>query len=86
MLRRLEQSAAHTCFVAPPLSADKVADPHEMAAAFGGTVAPNVAEAHGLARAQFGQSGLVVVTGSIYLVGAARAQLLSVPSDPPVDM
>ena len=86
MLRRLEQSAAHKFFVAPPLSADKVADPHEMAAAFGGTVAPNVAEALSLARAKVGQSGLVVVTGSIYLVGAARAQLLSVPSDPPVDM
>ena len=53
---------------------------------FGGTVAPNVAEALSLARAKVGQSGLVVVTGSIYLVGAARAQLLSVPSDPPVDM
>ncbi len=86
MLRRLDQVAAHKFFVAPPLPEDKVADPTAMAAAFTGTVAPSIAEALSMARAKVGQSGLVVVTGSIYLVGAARALLLNVPADPPVDM
>lgn len=86
MVRRLDQVAAHKIFVAPPLSADKVVDPAEMAAAFSGTVAKDVAEALSTARARVGQSGLVVVTGSIYLVGAARALLLNLPADPPVDM
>lgn len=36
------------------------------------------------ARAQAGASGLVVVTGSLYLVGEARAILLGLPQDPPV--
>lgn len=85
MVRRLDQVAAHKIFVAPPLSADKVVDPKEMAAAFNGTVASDVAEALSIARARVGQSGLVVVTGSIYLVGAARALLLNLPADPPVD-
>ncbi|MBI3201920.1 MAG: bifunctional folylpolyglutamate synthase/dihydrofolate synthase [Myxococcales bacterium] len=86
MLRRLDQVAAHKFFVAPPLPEDKVADPKAMAAAFTGTVAPSISEALSMARAKVGQSGLVVVTGSIYLVGAARALLLNVPADPPVDM
>ncbi len=85
-MRRLDQVAAHKIFVAPPLSAEKVVDPKEMAAAFSGTVGADVAEALSVARARVGQSGLVVVTGSIYLVGAARALLLNLPADPPVDM
>jgi len=86
MVRRLDQVAAHKIFVAPPLSSDKVVDPAEMAAAFNGTVADSVADALSQARARVGQSGLVVVTGSIYLVGAARALLLNLPADPPVDL
>lgn len=86
MVRRLDQVAAHKIFVAPPLSPDKVVDPAEMAAAFNGTVADSVADALSQARARVGQSGLVVVTGSIYLVGAARALLLNLPADPPVDL
>jgi hypothetical protein len=33
-----------------------------------------------------GSSGLVVVTGSTYLVGAARAVLLNLPADPQIDL
>ncbi|MBK7582799.1 MAG: bifunctional folylpolyglutamate synthase/dihydrofolate synthase [Myxococcales bacterium] len=86
MVRRLDQAAAHKIFVAPPLDPAKVVDPSEMAAAFNGTVAASVAEALSLARARVGQTGLVVVTGSTYLVGAARAILLNLPADPAVDL
>lgn len=86
MVRRLDQAAAHKIFVAPPLDPEKVVDPSEMAAAFNGTVAASVAEALSLARARVGQTGLVVVTGSTYLVGAARAILLNLPADPAVDL
>jgi dihydrofolate synthase/folylpolyglutamate synthase len=85
MVKRRDAVAAHKIFVAPPLG-DKAADPNDMAAVFGGTVAANVSEALALARARVGPSGLVVVTGSIFLVGAARALLLNMPTDVPVDM
>jgi hypothetical protein len=39
-----------------------------------------------MARTMVGPSGLVVVTGSVFLVGPARALLLGLPSDPPIDM
>jgi dihydrofolate synthase/folylpolyglutamate synthase len=86
MLKRLDSVAAHKVFVAPPVSREKAADPRQMAAAFGGTVARDVAEALALARSRVGTAGLVVVTGSIFLVGAARALLLNLPTDPPVDL
>lgn len=86
MLKRLDSVAAHKVFVAPPIEREKVADPQQMAAAYGGTVAGDVAEALTLARSRVGTSGLVVVTGSIFLVGAARALLLNLPTDPPVDL
>lgn len=84
MLRRLEQVASHRVFVAPPLS--KAVDPTEMSALFGGTVAASVPEALTRARALVGSRGLVVVTGSSFLVGAARAFLLGLPTDPPIDL
>ena len=37
------------------------------------------------ARSLVGPRGVVVVTGSTYLVGAARASLLGLHSDPPID-
>jgi dihydrofolate synthase / folylpolyglutamate synthase len=86
MLKRLDAVAAHKIFVAPPLSGEKVADPGDMAKVFNGTVVADVAEALSLARARVGPTGLVVVTGSTYLVGAARGLLLNLPTDPPVDM
>jgi dihydrofolate synthase/folylpolyglutamate synthase len=84
MLRRLEQVAGQRVFVAPPLS--KAVDPHEMLKVCQGEVAANVPEALARARQLVGQRGVVVVTGSIFLVGAARAQLLNLPTDPPVDL
>jgi dihydrofolate synthase/folylpolyglutamate synthase len=84
MLRRLEHVAAYRIFVAPPVP-DAV-NPAEMAAAIAGEVAPDVGEALARARAKVGPRGVVVVTGSTFLVGAARAALLGLPSDPPVAM
>ncbi|MEO8905120.1 MAG: folylpolyglutamate synthase/dihydrofolate synthase family protein [Polyangiaceae bacterium] len=82
MLRRLEGVAGHRVYVAPPIS--KGVDPHEIAAFLPGEVANTVAEALARARALVGPRGVVVVTGSTFLVGAARALLLSLPTDPPV--
>jgi dihydrofolate synthase/folylpolyglutamate synthase len=82
MLRRLEQVAGHRVFVAPPMS--KGVDPREIAAFLPGEVANSVGEALSRARALVGPRGVVVVTGSTFLVGAARALLLNLPTDPPV--
>ncbi len=82
MLRRLEQVAGHRVFVAPPMS--KAVDPRELAQFMPGEVANSVGEALARARALVGPRGVVVVTGSTFLVGAARALLLNLPTDPPV--
>ncbi|HTA89039.1 MAG TPA: folylpolyglutamate synthase/dihydrofolate synthase family protein [Polyangiaceae bacterium] len=82
MLRRLEQVAGHRVFVAPPMS--KAVDPRELAQFMPGEVANSVGEALARARSLVGPRGVVVVTGSTFLVGAARALLLNLPTDPPV--
>jgi dihydrofolate synthase / folylpolyglutamate synthase len=82
MLRRLETVAGHRVYVAAPMS--KGVDPNEIAAFVPGEVANSVGEALARARALVGPRGVVVVTGSIFLVGAARALLLNLPTDPPV--
>lgn len=84
MLKRLEAVAGHRVFVAPPVK--KAVDPNEMAAAYAGEVAGSVPDALARARQLVGQRGLVVVTGSIVLVGAARASLLNLPTDPAIDL
>jgi dihydrofolate synthase/folylpolyglutamate synthase len=84
MLKRLESVAGHRVFVAPPVK--RAVDPYEMSAAFAGEVAEGVPDALARARALVGQRGLVVVTGSIFLVGAARASLLNLPTDPAIDL
>jgi hypothetical protein len=57
-----------------------------MAEAVGGEVSATVPEALERARALVGSKGVVVVTGSTFLVGAARAVLLALQPDPAVDM
>jgi dihydrofolate synthase/folylpolyglutamate synthase len=57
------------------------ASPNEMKALADGEIADSLEEA--LARA-ISPGARVVVTGSIYLVGEARASLLGLPRDPPV--
>jgi dihydrofolate synthase/folylpolyglutamate synthase len=85
MLRRLEQVAGHRVYVAPPIPERAVA-PDEMRAVLSGEVASDVAEALARARNLVGQYGVVVVAGSTYLVGAARAILLGLQPDPQIDL
>ncbi len=82
MLRRLEQVAGQRIYVAPPVK--KAVDPREMLQVSPGEVANSVEEALARARELVGSKGVVVVAGSTFLVGAARALLLNLPSDPPV--
>ena len=84
MLKRLDQVAAHRVFVAPPVN--KAVDPREMAQMISGEVVATVADALERARAIVGPRGVVVVTGSTFLVGAARSLLLGLPTDPAVDL
>jgi dihydrofolate synthase / folylpolyglutamate synthase len=69
-------------YVAPtgraPVPVDALRARHE------GEVARSVEEAIDKAFAKVGREGLVVVAGSILLVGEARALLLGLPRDPPV--
>jgi dihydrofolate synthase / folylpolyglutamate synthase len=82
MLRRLEQVAGQRIYVAAPLA--RAVDPREMLQVSSGEVAGSVEEALARARELVGSKGVVVVAGSTFLVGAARALLLNLPTDPPV--
>lgn len=84
MLQRLEPVAAHRIYVAPPVP--NAEDPAKFAAVLPGEIASDVAQALEKARAKVGSQGVVVVTGSSFLVGAARAELLNLPRDPAVAM
>jgi dihydrofolate synthase/folylpolyglutamate synthase len=84
MLKRLEQVAGHRIFVAPPVH--RAVDPNLMLQVLSGEVAGDVGSALSRARTLVGAKGIVIVTGSTFLVGAARALLLGLPSDPPVDL
>lgn len=85
MLRRLQQVAGHRVYVAPPIP-ERAVQPEEMRAVLSGEVASSVAEALARARHLVGQYGVVVVSGSTYLVGAARALLLGLQPDPQIDL
>lgn len=82
MLRRLEQVAGQRIYVAPPVP--RAVDPHLMLEVSNGEVAASVEQALARARELVGSKGVVVVAGSTFLVGAARAVLLNLPTDPPV--
>lgn len=83
MLDRLEHSAAHRFYVAPPVG--RAVAPAEMVEHLPGETFDSVAGAIETARAKVGERGLVVVTGSALLVGAARSVLLDIESDPAAD-
>jgi dihydrofolate synthase/folylpolyglutamate synthase len=84
MLRRLESVAFHRVYVAPPIN--KAVPPESLAEVLPGEIAADVPSALSRARELVGPRGVVVVTGSTFLVGAARAALLGLPIDPPVDL
>lgn len=85
MMQRLDHSTPNRVFVAPPVPG-KAVDPAEIAAEWPGEVAADVPTALARARSMVGSRGLVIVTGSCFLVGAARAHLLGLEADPPVDL
>jgi dihydrofolate synthase/folylpolyglutamate synthase len=82
MLAALVPFADHRVYVAP--EGRRAVDPSAIAALSPGAVATTAEEALGLGRKSVGPTGLVVVAGSIFLVGAARALLLGLPRDPAI--
>jgi folylpolyglutamate synthase/dihydropteroate synthase len=82
MLERLSNCTGHRVYVAPPI--DGAVPPETMQQRFPGEIAPSIPAALDRARSLVGPRGLVVVTGSTFLVGAARAALLGLPCDPAI--
>jgi dihydrofolate synthase/folylpolyglutamate synthase len=82
MLDALAPCTPHRVYVSPQGRA--ATPPAELAARHPGLLAASAEEARTLARGLLGPEGLVVVCGSIYLVGEVRALLLGLPRDPPV--
>jgi dihydrofolate synthase/folylpolyglutamate synthase len=82
MLDLVAPFASHRVYVRPQGRA--ASDPADLAGRQPGRVARGVAEALALAREAATRRGLVVVCGSIFLVGEARALLLGLERDPPV--
>ncbi len=80
MLASLAPLAARRVYVAP--EGRRAADPATMLEIAPGEVAPNVSRALEMARQAVGANGVIVVAGSIFLVGAARGALLGLPRDP----
>ncbi len=83
MLDALAPIAATRLYVAPEGGSRSAVDPAGLAGRYPGRVVPSVGDALGLA-AHGEQASLIVVAGSLLLVGEARAQLLGLPRDPPV--
>ncbi len=86
MLDRLTETVPTRLYVRPQTHARTAVPPADLAARHPGHVCESVPLALARARAAVGPGGLVVVAGSILLVGEARALLLGLPRDPPVAM
>jgi dihydrofolate synthase/folylpolyglutamate synthase len=85
MLAILAPLAHRRIYVPLPGAARTAVDPHEMNEVHAGVVARSVDEALSLAsKVSSGEKSLVVIAGSMVLVGEARARLLGLPRDPPV--
>jgi dihydrofolate synthase/folylpolyglutamate synthase len=82
MLAELAPQAAWRVYVAP--EGRRAAEPALLAETLAGQVAGSVEQALDFGRKAAGPDGLVVVAGSIFLVGAARAFLLGLEKDPAV--
>ncbi len=82
MLDRISGELGPKYFVEP--KGRKAADAAAMARYAKGTAMPSLPEAIQQARQAVGKEGVIVICGSLYLVGEARAFLLGLPMDPPV--
>ncbi|WP_394848006.1 bifunctional folylpolyglutamate synthase/dihydrofolate synthase [Pendulispora brunnea] len=82
MLDRIAPLAGTRVYVRPPSNSPRgPADPADLAARCPGETAGSFEEALALARRNVSR-GLVLVTGSIFLVGEARGKLLGITGDP----
>jgi dihydrofolate synthase/folylpolyglutamate synthase len=85
MLDTLAPLAATRFYVAPAGASRGGVDPATMRARHSGTIARSVEEALTLAdETTGGDPSLIVIAGSLVLVGQARALRLGLPRDPPV--
>jgi folylpolyglutamate synthase/dihydropteroate synthase len=84
MVDRVAALSSHRFYVRP--SGRAAIDPARLAERHAGRVEANAMEAVAAAFAEVGEDGLVVVCGSILLVGEARAGLLGIERDPPVGL
>jgi dihydrofolate synthase/folylpolyglutamate synthase len=84
MADRVAPMTTHRFYVRP--SGRAAVDPAALDARHSGRIEANAREAYAHARTALGVGGLVVVCGSIFLVGEVRAALLGLPMDPPVAM
>ncbi len=85
MLDALAPLAGARVYVAPSGTSRPAVEPTAAAARHPGERAGSIEEALGAARAvRRSRPSLVVVAGSLVLVGRARARLLGLPTDPPV--
>jgi dihydrofolate synthase / folylpolyglutamate synthase len=82
MIDLLAPLASHRVYTTPKGRAPTL--PEMIASRFPGKIAVNVIDALAIARGLVGNEGLVVVAGSIFLIGEARAHLLDLPIDPVV--
>jgi dihydrofolate synthase/folylpolyglutamate synthase len=82
MLATLAPNAAHRFYVRPKGRA--ATEPRDLAQLAPGEELATLEAALSRARTTVGEAGLVVVAGSIFLVGEARALLLDLPRDPVV--
>jgi hypothetical protein len=85
MLDRVGAIAHHRVYVAPPGGRDP-APLDALQQYLPGEAAGSPAEALALARLRVGRGGLIIATGSTFLVGPLRAQLLGLPMDPQVGL
>ena len=85
MLDVLAPLAETRVYVAPHGASRAPSDPRDMAARHAGAVVDDVQRALALASDHVHQR-LVVVAGSLVLIGEARALLLGLPRDPPVSL
>jgi folylpolyglutamate synthase/dihydropteroate synthase len=84
MIDGLAPLTPHRFYVRP--SGRAAVDTAALAARHAGRQYATLADALSEARAVVGERGLVVVCGSVLLVGEARSALLDLPRDPPVAM
>ncbi len=84
MLAAFDSLVSTRVYSAP--NTHRAVSPSELGRIRAGHVVPNPEEALAKAQSLAGDSGLVVVAGSIHFIGEVRAKVLGIPTDPPIAM